>query len=191
MALGQPRKRGKLKSLILFVRQNKVWRIALPLALIPVLSLVLFWTLSEQTSVAGKENIPVLGASGNENLVEILPQPERDETADLSDALGEAADELGSALIETQSARLYPTKDPFADAELTNVNFMGAILSGNGTGVAMLQAGGTSYIVRTSDFVGKSAWQVFSLTADSVTLKNGAMTRVLYRETSDLSEIIK
>jgi hypothetical protein len=129
-----------------------------------------------------KQIIPAL-AAGNENVVEILPQTERED-----ETLLPGEEEAG--LIIDAGSRLYPAKDPFADAELTNVTYSGAILSGNGSGVAIMQASGTSYIVRTGDFVGESAWQVDALTADSVTLKNGAMTRVLYTDKTDLPEII-
>ncbi|MDR1070697.1 MAG: hypothetical protein LBL37_07965 [Gracilibacteraceae bacterium] len=195
MALGQPKRRGRLNSLMALVRRHGMWRVILPLALIPVLAVVLFLNLSQQAPGGEKENIPVLAAaSGNENVVEILPQTERDAETPLPGAEGEAAltgeAETESALINTGD-RLYPTKDPFADAELTNVTFVGALLSGDGSGVAMLRADSTSYIVRTSDFVGKSAWQVVALAVDSVTLKNGAMTRVLYMTKPDLTDIIK
>ncbi|MDR1604813.1 MAG: hypothetical protein LBS10_08530 [Gracilibacteraceae bacterium] len=167
----------------------------MPLAVVSVLTVVLLVNMAPRPeSPPEKEAIPVLAASGNENLVEILPQTEREDDApafDGEDGEGTAGEGTEGELIDESGNRLYPTKDPFADAELTNITFVGALLSGDGSGVAMLRGGDTSYIVRTGDFVGKSAWQIASLTADSVTLKNGAVTRVLYMDKPDLTDIIK
>jgi hypothetical protein len=192
MALGQPKRRGRADFLMGFVRRYKMWRVLLPLAVVSVLTVILLLSSMPQAELAQeKEAIPVFAASGNENLVEILPQTERDDETPLpdEDAEGEGGDGTGEA--DASDGRIYPVKDPFADAELTNITFVGALLSGGGSGVAVLRGSDASYIVRTGDFVGESAWQATSLTADSVTLKSGAMTRVLYMEKPDLADIIK
>jgi Tfp pilus assembly protein PilP len=167
MALGQPKKRPRRDKATVLQKYKLVWQILLPLAIILIVCVNL---LGGAPSTEVRSEIPPLGAVtlAEESVVEILPQPVREEAADEGEFVTEAP-EAGTAI----GSSAQSLRDPFAELALAGLSLTGVMSSGNGQGVAILDAGGTVYTVSTGSMLGESKWKLIEVQANSATLTDG------------------
>ncbi len=136
-------------------------------------------------AAAGADNQTLSGTAGNDSTVadtaEVLPQQIRINITEED---------------ENNWSGFEPFVDPFADP----MKLTGVVIGGRGGAMAIVESGGTSYIVAVGDYV-DDIWAVLQITRDMVILRahnqevslffdQPPVTRSLdsYREVEDLEE---
>lgn len=110
---------------------------------------------NDRNAVAGPDNQTLSGTAGNDSTVadtaEVLPQQIRTNTTEED---------------ENNWSGFEPFIDPFADP----MKLTGVVIGGRGGAMAIVESGGTSYLVAVGDYV-DDLWAVFQITRDMVVLR--------------------
>lgn len=71
-------------------------------------------------------------------------------------------------------------KNPFASETLGNLRITGIISGSGGKAVAIIEAGGSSYLLSEGDVIPDSSWSIAGITRSGVTFSNGSTQKTVY-----------